>query len=80
MKGVELSVACKANGCENVHTHKKRGKRCCWGCEDEKKMTCLTKDAELNQNEAQSARAESTHKGVNYRSKYVTQVQQSPET
>jgi len=23
MKGVELSVACKANGCENVHTHKK---------------------------------------------------------
>ena len=28
----------------------------------------------LKQNEAQSARAESTHKGVNQRSKYVTQV------
>ena len=34
----------------------------------------------LKQNEAQSARAESTHKGVNYRSKYVTQVQQRPES
>ena len=30
----------------------------------------------LKQNEAQSARVESTHKGVNQRSKYVTQVQQ----
>ena len=30
----------------------------------------------LKQNEAQSARAESTHKGVNWRSKDVTQVQQ----
>ena len=30
----------------------------------------------LKQNEAQSARAESTHKGVNQRSKYVTQIQQ----
>ena len=35
----------------------------------------------LKQNEAQSARAESTHKGVNQRSKYVTQVQQQrPES
>ena len=34
----------------------------------------------LKQNEAQSARAESTHKGVNQRSQYVTQVlQQRPE-
>ena len=35
----------------------------------------------LKQNEAQSARAEPTHKGVNQRSKYVTQVQlQRPES
>ena len=35
----------------------------------------------LKQNEAQSARARSTHKGVNKRSKYVTQIQQQrPET
>ena len=35
----------------------------------------------LKQNEAQSARAESTHKGVNQRSKYVTQAQQKrPES
>ena len=35
----------------------------------------------LKQNEAQSARAESTHKGVNQRSKYVTEVQQQrPES
>ena len=34
----------------------------------------------LKQNEAQSARAESTNKGVNYRSKDVTQLeQQRPE-
>ena len=34
-----------------------------------------------NRNEAQSARAESTHKGVNQRSKYVTQTQQQrPES
>ena len=30
----------------------------------------------LKQNEAQSVRAESTHKGVNQHSKYVTQLQQ----
>ena len=30
----------------------------------------------LKQNEAQSARAESTHKGVHLRSKFVTQVRQ----
>ena len=36
---------------------------------------------DLKHNEAQSARAESTHKGVNYCSKYVTQVQQQrPES
>ena len=35
----------------------------------------------LKQNEAQSARAESTRKGVNQRSKYVTLVQkQRPES
>ena len=35
----------------------------------------------LKQNEAQSVRAESTHKGGNQRSKYVTQVQQQrPES
>ena len=35
----------------------------------------------LKQNEAQSARAESTHRGDNQRSKYVTQVQQQrPES
>ena len=35
----------------------------------------------LKQNEAQSARAQSTHKGVNQRSKYITQVQQQrPES
>ena len=35
----------------------------------------------LKQNEAQSDRAESTDKGVNQRSKYVTQVQQQrPES
>ena len=33
-------------------------------------------DKNLKQNEAQSARAESTHKGGNQRSKYVTQAQQ----
>ena len=33
-------------------------------------------DANLKQNEAQSGRAESEHKGVNQRSKDVTQVQQ----
>ena len=38
------------------------------------------KKKNLKQNEAQSARAESKHKGVNQRSKYVTQVrQQRPE-
>ena len=37
--------------------------------------------ANLKQNEAKSARAWSTHKGVNWRSKYVTQVQQQrPES
>ena len=35
----------------------------------------------LKQNEAQSARAQSTNRGVNHRSKYVTQVQQQrPES
>ena len=34
----------------------------------------------LKQNEAQRARAESTHKGVNQRSRYVTQQQQRPES
>ena len=34
----------------------------------------------LKQNEAQSAWAESTHKGVNQLSKYVTQTQQRPES
>ena len=34
----------------------------------------------LKQNETQSARAESTHKGVNQRSKYAAQVQQRPES
>ena len=33
----------------------------------------------LKQNETQSARAESTHKGVNQSSKDVTQAQQRPE-
>ena len=38
-------------------------------------------DYNLNQNEAQSARAESTHKGVNQRWKDVTQTQQQrPES
>ena len=37
--------------------------------------TCL-KNFNLKQNEANNARAESTHKGVSLRSKYVTQVQQ----
>ena len=35
--------------------------------------TCIIKN--LKRNEVQSARAESTHKGVNQRWKYVTQVQ-----
>ena len=34
----------------------------------------------LKQNEAQSPRAESAYKGVNWRSKYVTQVQLGPES
>ena len=35
----------------------------------------------LKQNDAQSARVESTHKGVNQHSKYATQVQQQrPES
>ena len=39
------------------------------------------RNVNLKQNEANSARAESTHKGVNQRSKYVTQVQQQrPES
>ena len=38
-------------------------------------------DTNLKQTKAQTARAESTHKGVNQRSKYVTQVrQQRPES
>ena len=36
----------------------------------------LVHSISLKQNEAQSAREQSTHKGVNLRSKYVTQVQQ----
>jgi len=41
----------------------------------------VLKNKNLKQNEAQSARAESAHKGVNWRSKYVTQVQQQrPES
>ena len=34
----------------------------------------------FKQNETQSARAESTHKGVNQSSKDVTQAQQRPES
>ena len=41
----------------------------------------ITTSKNLKQNEAQSARTESIHKGVNQRSKYVTEVQQQrPET
>ena len=41
----------------------------------------LWKTTNLKENEAQSAHAESTHKGVNWHSKYVTQVQQQrPES
>ena len=40
-----------------------------------------TDSLNLKQNEAQSACAESTNKGVNSRSKYITQVQQQrPES
>ena len=37
-------------------------------------------EKKIKQNETQGARTESTYKGVNQRSKYVTQVPQRPES
>ena len=43
-------------------------------------VNCFFCIKNLKQNEAQSADAESTHKGVNQHLKYATQVQQRPES
>ena len=54
---------------------------CCFYYRIHTKVLWIHINMNLKQNEAQSARAESTHKGVNQRSKDVTQTQQQrPES